>query len=214
MARPENLKGVLFDFDGTLADTEILGFELDQAVAAQYGIRLDEQDLRSLIGTTGLESVPAMFARHGVEITYPEFEARRQRNDVIYKERLQGLVPGAKKVLDDLVAHGIRLALVSTTDTYEIVYACNRFGITSHFDAFVGGDMDLVGKPAPDPYLTALGFLGLKPEECIVVEDSPTGIAAGKAAGMHTIAFTGGSVVQDVSAADETFASYEELSLI
>lgn len=97
MARPENLKGVLFDFDGTLADTEILGFELDQAVAAQYGIRLDEQDLRSLIGTTGLESVPAMFARHGVEITYPEFEARRQRNDVIYKERLQGLVPGAKR---------------------------------------------------------------------------------------------------------------------
>ena len=56
--------------------------------------------------------------------------------------------------------------------------------------------------------------MGLKPEECIVVEDSPTGIAAGKAAGMHTIAFTGGSVVQDVSAADETFASYEELSLI
>lgn len=214
MARPENLKGVLFDFDGTLADTEILGFELDQIVAAQYGITLDEQDLRSLIGTTGIDSVPAMFARHGVEITYPEFEARRPRNDTIYKERLQELVPGAKAQLDKLVAQGIRLALVSTTDTYEIVYACNRFGITSHFDVFVGGDMGLTGKPAPDPYLTALKFLGLQPEECIVIEDSPTGIASGKAAGMHVIAFTGGSVTQDVSAADETFFSYEELSLV
>lgn len=213
MARPARLRGVLFDFDGTLADTEVLGFQLDQAVADRFGVTLDEDDLRSLIGTTGIESVPAMFARHGVEISYEEFERLRPRNDVIYKERLQGLNPGARELLDRLVARGVRLALVSTTDTYEIVYACNRFGITSHFDAIVGGDMGLPGKPQPDPYLAAMRFLGLSPEECVVVEDSPTGIAAGKAAGAHTIAYVGGSVRQDASAADETFERYEDLSL-
>ena len=213
MARPARLRGVLFDFDGTLADTEVLGFQLDQAVAVRCGVTLDEDDLRSLIGTTGIESVPAMFARHGVEITYEEFERLRPRNDVIYKERLQCLNPGARELLDRLVERGVRLALVSTTDTYEIVYACNRFGITSHFDAIVGGDMGLPGKPQPDPYLAAMRFLGLAPEECVVVEDSPTGIAAGRAAGVHTIAYVGGSVRQDASAADETFERYEDLSL-
>lgn len=213
MARPAQLKGVLFDFDGTLADTEVLGFKLDQVVADRFGVTLDEDDLRSLIGTTGIDSVPAMFARHGVEITYDEFAKLRPRNDTIYKETLQALMPGARELLDSLRDRGVRLALVSTTDTYEIVYACNRFGITSHFDAIVGGDMGIPGKPKPDPYLTALGFLGLDAADCVVVEDSPTGIASARAAGIHTLAFTGGSVAQDASAADEAFASYADLSL-
>ena len=213
MARPDDIQGALFDFDGTLADTEVLGFEFDNVVARQLGVELDDADHASIVGTTGYDSIPAAFARHGVEITFDEFMALRPPNVLIYREVLQDLMPGAADALRDMRARGIRLAMVSTTDVYELVFCCNRFGILSCFDAIVGGDMGYACKPDPEPYRAGLDFLGLPAEKCVAVEDSPAGIAAAKAAGLYTIAFTGGSVVQDVSGADESFSAYAELRL-
>ncbi len=63
-------------------------------------------------------------------------------------------------------------------------------------------------KPAPDPYLLALSFLGVDASHAIAVDDSPVGIASAKAAGLHVVAFTGSQIRQDTSAADETLAAW------
>ncbi len=69
-------------------------------------------------------------------------------------------------------------------------------------DAIVGGDMVERPKPAPDPWLAAMGFLGVTPAETVAVDDTPTGIRSAKAAGLYVVGFKGSEIVQDTSAAD------------
>ena len=83
----------------------------------------------------------------------------------------------------------------------------------SLFDVIIAGDMVQNRKPNPEPYLTAMEILGTTPEHAVVVEDSPTGVAAGVASGAYVLGYTGSSVVQDVSAAAEVLASYADFDL-
>ena len=88
--------------------------------------------------------------------------------------------------------------------------ALNRLGMTHLFDAVVCLDMVKNIKPEPDLYLSALSFLGVDAEECIAFEDSPSGIAAAHAAGIYTVGYSGGQIVQDLSTADNVISSWSE----
>ena len=74
--RPTRIQAALFDFDGTLADTERLGIELDDEAYAHFGITPTQGEKNSLAGTDGLESIPALFRAHGMDVSAAEFFAR------------------------------------------------------------------------------------------------------------------------------------------
>ena len=210
--RPAHIKAALFDFDGTLADTERFGIELDEEAYAYYGITPTETEKASLSGTDGLESIPALFHAHGLGVSAEEFFAHRRPSDVIYQELLIEASPGAREVMRRLRAAGARIAVVSTTRHTLVETALGRIGLADLVDVVIGGDDVEHHKPNPEPYARALEKLATTPAEAVAFEDSPSGVASAQAAGVYTFGFTGSCVPQELPAADERFHSFEELA--
>lgn len=213
MPRPLAVRYVLFDFDGVCVDTESWGLKLDREVYEQYGIDPTDEEVQGIVGTTGLESIPALFRKHGMRVTAEEFWARRRDNSIIYRDVPLEPTPGIVALIRDLRERGIRTALVSTTYAYDINFALNRLGMQSLFDAIVTGDMVKRHKPAPDPYLAGMEALDAPVADCVAVEDSAVGIHAAKAAGLYTLAYVGGPIPQDTHEADEAFSDFSRLEL-
>lgn len=208
MPRPESLDAVLFDFDGTLCNTEIENLYLAQDILRQMGAEVSREELEVLTGGEDRVTVPPILERHHVAGTIDDYERLRDDCYRTYSEASLSVEPGATELLDDLRARGVKVGLVSMTVSRCILTALARLGILGRFDAIVCGDMVENRKPAPDPYLRAMELLGVRPSACVAVEDSPTGIASAKAAGCYVIAYTGCDIVQDVSAADEVINSF------
>ncbi len=207
--RPETIEAVCFDFDGTLADTEPLGIELDLEAYRSFGLEVPLEEAHTVCGTDGKASVEAILANHGrPDLTAEDFEARRRPSSQIYRSMGLTVFPGAFECVRSLRAAGVKCAVVSTTAACDLAYGLSRIGAMDCFDAMVAGDMVEHRKPAPDPYLLALSFLGVDASRAIAVDDSPVGIASAKAAGLHVVAFTGSEIRQDTSAADETLAAW------
>ena len=213
MARPERIDAVLFDFDGTLCNTEVENLRLVQDVLRQMGAEVPMAELEVLTGGEDRVTVPPILERHGVAGTIDDFERLRDECYRTYAEADLVLEPGSLELLDGLRERGAKVGLVSMTVARCILTGAARLGILNRFDAIVCGDMVSRRKPAPDPYLRAAELLGVDPAHCVAVEDSPTGIASAKAAGCHVIAYTGCDIVQDVSAADEVIDSFVGLAL-
>lgn len=213
MARPERIDAVLFDFDGTLCDTETRNIVLMDEVLRELGASVPREELEALTGGEDRVVVPPLLERYGAHGTYDDFERLRDDWFRTYAEADLALEPGARELLEDLGARGVRMGVVSTTAARCILTALNRLGILSRFGAVVCGDMVGRCKPDPEPYLRALDLLGVDASHAVVVEDSPTGIAAGRAAGCHVIAYTGCGMGLDASAADEVVDSFVGIGL-
>ena len=212
--RPARIKAALFDFDGTLADTERFGIELDDEAYAHYGIAPTPAEKASLAGTDGSESIPALFRAHGLNVSAEEFFARRRPSDVIYQEFPIKASPGAAGVMRRLRADGARIAVVSTTRHALVETGLRRIDLADLVDLVIGGDDVTHHKPDPEPYARALEAFGATPADAIAFEDSPSGVASAQAAGVYTLGFTGSCVPQELPAADERFSSFAELSSI
>ena len=213
MARPERIDAVLFDFDGTLCNTEVENIRLVQDVLRQMGAEVSFEELEVLTGGEDRVTVPPILERHHVAGTIDDYERLRDNCYRTYAEANLVLEPGALDLLDSLRASGTKVGLVSMTVARCILTGVARLGILDRFDVVVCGDMVERRKPAPDPYLRAAELLGVDPVRCVAVEDSPTGIGSAKAAGCHVIAYTGCDIVQDVSAADEVIDSFVGIAL-
>ncbi len=221
MARPEVIDCVLFDCDGVLVDSEPVSARRLVKVFAALGVPATFDDAMTLCGTDGVKETPLVAAKYGMELTSDELDAKQT------EMREEGLLPatiyldadlqpidGIRELLVRLRDSGVRTGLVSTTCSAHILTLLNRFGLTGLFDVIVCGDMVNRRKPNPEPYRTAMGFLGVEPGRVVVVEDSPTGISAGVASGAYVLGFTGSSVVQDVSAAAEVLPSFAAFDLV
>lgn len=221
MARPQSIDCVLFDCDGVLVDSEPVSARRLVKVFAALGVPATFDDAMTLCGTDGVKETPLVAAKYGKTLTNDELNAKQVEMrdegllpETIYLESDLQLIDGIRELLVRLRASGVRTGLVSTTRSAHILILLNRFGLTGLFDVIVCGDMVNNRKPNPEPYLTAMSNLGVEPTHAVVVEDSPTGIAAGVAAGAYVLGFTGSSVVQDVSAAAEELPSFAAFDLV
>ena len=106
---------------------------------------------------------------------------------------------------------GYRLAIVSSSDLSYIEDVVRRLKIQDYFDLLISGQMIEHGKPSPDIYLLAQQQMALPADSLLVIEDSPAGIQAGKAAGLTTIGYKGSIIDQDTSKADYQVSDYHEL---
>ena len=214
MTRPEAIECVLFDFDGVIADTEPLGLELDQEAYRALGLDVSIEDAMRIIGTDGVGVVSQILAEYGRPDLGPQdFRAHHRKLDIIYARLLEEPMKGAREVLIRLRELPVHVGLVSTTIARNLLFALDRLGLLSYFDAIVAGDMVERLKPAPDPWLTAMRLLGAAPETTVAIDDSPTGIASAHAAGLYVVGFKGGSIVQDTSSANEELDGFDHLSL-
>ena len=106
------------------------------------------------------------------------------------------------------------MGLASSNNEDAVEAIKNKFGLDKYIEVFTNGEAVTKGKPHPEIFLLTAGQLGLKPEECLVIEDSRNGVLAAKAAGMKCVGFRNkNSGVQDLSEADLIVGSYKELTM-
>ena len=178
------IKGVLFDMDGVVLDTEKLYTRFWQEAAQYYGYPMTKEQalgMRSLNRGVGEAKLKSYF---GESVDYERVRNKRMELMDAFIER-EGVErkPGITDLLDYLDAHGIKRAIATSSPLERTKLYLTQVGIIHRFDVLVSGYMVEKGKPEPDIYLYAASQLGLKPNECMVLEDSPTGILAAHRAG-------------------------------
>ena len=183
---------VVFDCDGTLADTEPLADQAWRDALAEFGYEATDDDFRAVIG----HPYPATFAYFAARAPLgdpQEFRPRvRDRFQRLLDEHLR-LHPDAEAAVRELAGHGVPLAVASSSSHEHVVRILEHGGIAHLVAAVVGADDVERHKPDPQPYLVAASALGQHPEDCTAVEDTPVGIASARAAGLFTVGVVRGS---------------------
>lgn len=183
---PVEVRAVLWDLDGTLVDTEPSWMEAERDIVEAFGASWSEEHARALIGNDLRTSAAYLKAHAAIDRDIDEIV------DWLVSEmvgKVRGGVdwrPGARDLLAELRMADIPTALV--TMSYRPLAAAVLDQLPpGSFLATVTGDEVVRGKPHPAPYLEAARRLGVDPESCVVIEDSPTGMASGIAAGCHVV---------------------------
>lgn len=208
-------KAIIFDFDGVLVDSERYWKTIGPTIIAQLCLpSWSAHDQQRMVGH-GMEGTHSILTReHNLTMSLQEYETlvlNAARS--IYEIHTQPM-PGAIDCLRRLSDQAITLAVASSNKREMIDAAMTRLALSTYFSSTCSGD-DVPGKakPHPDVYLLAAENLGRQPADCIAIEDSPIGIVAAKAAGMHCIALhTDDNTKQDLSAADTHVEGFLELT--
>ena len=186
------MDAVLWDMDGVLVDSEPLWTLAEVELATTFGGTWDAEIKAAVVGTRLEVAVPTILRFFGVPDTAEQVDQTSQwllaRMVELFRQDLP-VLPGVVELLAALRDEGVPVALVSSS--YRVlVDAALQQGL-GPFDLSVAGDEVVHGKPHPEPYLTAAQRLGVDPARCVVVEDSPSGVAAGEAAGCAVVAVPG-----------------------
>ncbi len=185
---------VIFDLDGVLVDSELLGARVTAAALAEAGIEITEAELcERFLGISTAAMLHTIEAEHGCELPASFREALRLRVLKAFEHKLQE-VAGVRPVLDALA---VKRCVASSSHPERIWRSLELVGLLDRLAPnLFSATMVEHGKPAPDLFLLAAGRMGAEPARCLVIEDSEVGVRAGKAAGMTTFGFTGASHVR------------------
>jgi len=179
------LKALLFDVDGTLADTDPIHVRAFERYLAPHGLKVDETFFRTRIsGRTNAAIFADLFPDRS-----PEEHARLgDEKEALYRALAGELAPlrGLPRLLDWAKSTGCRLAAVTNGPRANLQHALEGLGIEDRFEVLIAREDVSRGKPDPLPYATALARLGIDSAKAVAFEDSPAGIAAAKVAGLFT----------------------------
>jgi HAD superfamily hydrolase (TIGR01509 family) len=210
---------IIFDFDGVVADSERVANQvLAEGLSAIGMATTVEQSLQLYMGKRWRDCQAAIEERHGAPL--PDGFIEQQRDMVISQlERGMTAVPGVEAFIDRFA--GTPRCIASSSTQEWIAAGLKHMGLAHRFEhRFSGHDIER-GKPHPDLFLLAASTLGVEPHECIVIEDSATGVTAGRAAGMLTIGLCAGGHIIDghaerltAAGADHVVGSYEAAAAI
>lgn len=197
------LKGILFDMDGVLVDSEEFIFEATRLMFAEHGIKVKLEDALPFVGTGENRYISGIGESNGFMV---DVERDKARTYAIYEEITSGklkALPGVMSFINQCKSKGLKMAVASSADLIKIAINLREIGLeATTFDAVISGEDVERKKPFPDIYLMAAHKLGLKPEECLVVEDAVSGITAGKTAGCKCLALTTSFAAENLSEAD------------
>ncbi len=186
---PVRAAAVVFDFDGTLVDTEMLQFEAWREILGHQGAAFEIADWRHAVGKAPDAFDPVSHVERRDHRRLDEAAVRRDLTPALEGRFAAGaLRPGVRGWIDDARRRGLALAVASNSSAYWVHSWLERLGIEQLFAAVASGDEALRPKPAPDLYRLAVERLGVPPAAAWAVEDSPLGCQAALAAGLRCVA--------------------------
>jgi beta-phosphoglucomutase len=197
------IKGVLFDMDGVLVDSEPFICKAAIMMFEELGIKVMPEDFHPFVGMGENRYIGGVAEKHGVPVDIEKVKARTYE---IYEKIVQSnlsALPGAHKFISECRKRGFRLALATSADRVKMEVNLREIGFPASTFNYIVTGLDVENKkPAPDIYIMAAEKIGLDPHECLVVEDAVSGIIAGKAAGCRCLAVTSSFEAKDLAEAD------------
>ena len=185
------IRGVLFDMDGVLVDSESFICKAAIMMFSELGIIVSPEDFQPFIGMGENKYIGGVAEKHGIIVDIEQVKARTYN---IYEKIVSGKLyplPGSLEFISKCRNKGLKLSLATSADTIKMEVNLKEIGLSRNtFDSIITGLDVKKKKPFPEIYLKAAKSLGLKPGNCLVVEDAISGIDAGKAAGCRCLAVT------------------------
>ena len=185
------IKGVLFDMDGVLVDSEPFICKAAIMMFEELGTRVLPEDFKPFVGIGENRYIGGVAELHKINV---DIEVVKARTYKLYEKIVRGYLsplPGAHEFIAKCRNRGFRLALATSADRIKMEVNLKEIGLPKEtFNAIITGLDIKEKKPFPDIYLKAARNLGVNPSDCLVVEDAVSGIEAGKAAGCRCLAVT------------------------
>jgi beta-phosphoglucomutase len=184
------ISAVIFDLDGVIVSTDEYHYQAWKQISYQEGIFFDRNINERLRGVSRMESLEIILSHSGKNYSEREKEVLAQQKNDVYCELLNKLspndiLPGVINLLLSLKAKHIKIAIGSSSKNTPFIL--KQIGLTANFDAIADGNGIKNSKPDPEVFLLAAEKLGVRPEECVVIEDAQAGIDAAIAAGMIAV---------------------------
>lgn len=182
------IKGVIFDMDGLMFNTEWLSTVMWEKAGAEAGVIVTKEFVDTCRGKNSNDIRKLFLEKFGPEFDYDT--ARNKRHQYMREYMEKNGVPkkeGLVELLTYLKEHGIGVALATSTGREMAKWMLRDAGVYEYMNAFAFGDEVVRSKPDPEIFIKAAHALGLESAECVVLEDSGPGIIAGKAAGGYVI---------------------------
>lgn len=210
------IKGFIFDLDGVLTDSAEYHYLAWKNLGEKLGISIDREFNEKLKGISRLESLNKILEYGNKDKDYTEEEKQKlsdQKNEeyvqLIQQVTDKDLLPGILELLQSLKENNISIGLASASQNGP--FLLEKLGIANFFDVVVDPTTLKNGKPDPEIFLTAAEKLGLKPSECVGVEDAAAGVDAIKSANMFSV---GVGTAQALPHADYRVDTTAELNLV
>ena len=198
---------MIFDCDGVLVDSESASAAAWRAALARFDYHIDAVTFAGFVGTTDRALAVAFAARVGAGVE-EVLNAAEEEMRLIAGQGLDAF-PDALALVQRLA---VPVGVASNSDRWRLEVMLSAAGVRALFDVTVAGDEVAKPKPAPDVYLRVAALLGINPGDCVVIEDSPTGVVAARAAAMRVVAVRRGHFADDVlMEADQIVDSLDEL---
>jgi HAD superfamily hydrolase (TIGR01509 family) len=206
------LKAVIFDMDGVLVDSEPFHQEAERQLHRMLGIVVPDEMFMKFVGLSMVKMWEILKAEYQLEQPVTELlklDSQFRRKYFLDLPAIP-VIEGVWELLITLTARGVPIALASSTEKGIIQNILHTSKLEKFFKVLVSGEEVAQGKPAPDVFLKAAELIDVKPQECMVIEDSRNGVIAAKRAGMYCVGFQNPeSGNQDLSAADKIVKKIE-----
>ena len=217
------LGAVIFDFDGVLVDSEQIHHKAFNRVLAKFHYQLSSREYYDrFLGLSDEELLRIVDKERNLSLSSQQFGQLLGEKANLFKEMAAteaGIIEGVPKFLNMLSDGRIPTAICSGALLPEIEMILEGAGLRNYFEVIVSAEQVERGKPDPEGFLLALKLLNkrmhksIKPEDCVVIEDSHWGLKAAKAAGMRAVAITNTYAAEHLSPADKIIAHLNDLTL-
>ncbi len=208
------LEVVVFDFDGVIVDTPAYYFKHMRNYFRRRRARISDEDIAHLIGHTFQKKLDFINAKYGLSVGRDEFIAEIGPSMNAEMEKLVKLDVDLYRLLKELEAGGVGVAIASNNSPETINFFLSKFGIRNFFKPILTIRDIKEPKPHPETYQKAVSFLGARPGNCVAIEDTVIGVESAKAAGLRCVAIPNKfTSAHNFSEADVVVKSFKGLGI-
>ena len=211
------IEAIIFDMDGTLVDTEPFNTEIERRQFRLNNLEISEEEHQKYLGVASDAMWREITTNHQTALSVDELIDQNHAESLRYFAELEQIPVMSELVelLEKLQARDQKMAVASSSTPKIIDLILTKTDLKKYFRVIVSAQEAGKSKPEPDVFLLAAKKLGVDPENCLVVEDSPNGIKAAKAAGMTCVAYKGpGANSLKLQEADSIIQSYSQLEMM
>ncbi len=209
------ITAVLFDMDGVLIDSEPLHHKTDMILLSELGVECNESYLDQFVGMTNPEMWEQIIKSNNIRANRKKILAKQMHLKLKYLKRYPySPIEGVVGILTELSRKKIKVGVASSSSRIFIKKVLKKLKIKRYIQEYYSGEDVPNGKPAPDIFIKVAKLLRVRPQECLVIEDSKNGVLAAKRAGMRTIGYQNpNSGNQDLSEADIVISDFNKLNI-